>query len=233
MHQHFPHDPGKVEEDLSKHHKGKRLLNPMDRVSEILFGLIMALTFTCTIGIANSDRTEIRHLLIAALSCNLAWGLVDAIMYIIGVLADTTRTKTIVNFVRNSSDAAKARRFIADALPPIVAKVTTDEELERVRRKLVDLPESSLNIRLAIRDFKNALAIFLLVFISTFPVVIPFLLIADTNLALRISNLVAIVLMFLCGWSLAKYVGANKWIMSISITLIGVVLVFITIILGG
>ena len=38
--------------------KFKLLLNPMDRVAEILFGLIMALSFTCSIGIANqgADR---------------------------------------------------------------------------------------------------------------------------------------------------------------------------------
>ena len=56
--------------------KFKLLLNPMDRVAEILFGLIMALSFTCSIGIANRGPTEIRQLLIGAIGCNLAWGIV-------------------------------------------------------------------------------------------------------------------------------------------------------------
>jgi VIT1/CCC1 family predicted Fe2+/Mn2+ transporter len=77
------------------------------------------------------------------------------------------------------------------------------------------------------------MALFFLIFVSTFPVVIPFVFIQDTRLALRISNLVAIVMMFLCGWSVAKYVGFSKWKMSISIVVIGVVLVAITIALGG
>jgi hypothetical protein len=56
----------------------KALLNPLDRAAEVLLGLIMALTFTCSISIANTGGTEIRHLLITAIRCNLAWGLVDA-----------------------------------------------------------------------------------------------------------------------------------------------------------
>ena len=63
----------------------KSLLNPLDRAAEILFGLIMALTFTCSISIANTHTTEVRQLLIAAIGCNLAWGLVDATMYLVGI----------------------------------------------------------------------------------------------------------------------------------------------------
>ena len=51
-----------------------RILDPMDRISEVLFGLIMALTFTCTLGVA---AAEVRTMLIGALGCNLAWGIID------------------------------------------------------------------------------------------------------------------------------------------------------------
>jgi hypothetical protein len=51
-----------------------RVLEPMDRMSEVLFGLIMALTFTCTIGIVTADDVQVRTMLLAALGCNLAWG---------------------------------------------------------------------------------------------------------------------------------------------------------------
>ncbi len=54
--------------------KFKLLLNPLDRVAEILFGLIMALSFTCSINIATKRPAEIRQLLIGAIGCNLAWG---------------------------------------------------------------------------------------------------------------------------------------------------------------
>src|SRR5690349_2783228 len=103
--------------------KSKRLLDPLDRAEEILFGLIMTLTFTCSISIANAKATDVRQLLIAAISCNLAWGIVDATMYLIGVLAQRNRNKLIFDYVRNSTEPDKSREFIAGSLPPIVASI--------------------------------------------------------------------------------------------------------------
>lgn len=213
--------------------RGKTLLNPFDRISEILFGLIMALTFTCTINILESARSEVRATLIAALGCNIAWGLVDAVMYILGVLSERGRNKTILHYVRTTRDAENARAFIGDALPPLLASVLTTQQLDDLRKSLLNIPESSIRVRLTSLDFKTAGGIFLLVFVSTFPVVIPFLLISDAQLALRVSNLVAIILMFICGWLLAKYGNFNRWLTSISLTVIGVLLVGLTIMLGG
>lgn len=213
--------------------KPKPLLNTMDRVSEILFGIIMTLTFTCSIGIANTKNTEIRQLIIAAISCNIAWGLVDAIGHIVSTIVQQSRNRTVLKSVLTASDADKARRYISDSLPPSIASVLEAAELEQIRNKLASLPDSGLQVRLTMRDLKRSLMIFSLMFISTLPIVIPFIFIRDTQLALRISNLVAIVLMFLCGWSLARYVGSNKWLMSFGLTLVGTVLVLITIVLGG
>ena len=212
----------------------KPMLSPTDRAAEILFGLIMALTFTCSVGIANKGGTEIRQLLIGAVGCNLAWGLVDATMYLIGVLLRRSRSKAISDFVRRSSHAEKAREHISHALPPVIVSAIGTEGLEQIRDKLTRLPDTTtVDTRLTARDFQEALVIFFLIFTSTFPVVIPFIFIQDTNLALRVSNLIAIVMMFLCGWSVAKYVRCNKWTMSFSMVAIGVILVAITIALGG
>jgi len=213
--------------------KVKLLLNPMDRVAEILFGLIMALSFTCSINIATRGPAQIRELLIGAIGCNLAWGIVDATMYLIGVLARKCRSKKMFDAVRNSSQASKARQYISDALPPAIASAIGIEGLDEIRNKLVPMPETSVHVRLKRQDVKEAIAIFFLIFISTFPIVIPFVFINDPVIALRVSNIVAIIMMFFCGWSVAKYVGYNRWRMSIAITLIGIMLVAITIGLGG
>jgi len=220
-------------DDSSKKYSSSALLNPIERISEILFGLIMALTFTCTISVAEADRAEVRTTLIAALGCNIAWGLVDAVMYILAMLAERGRNKIILNYVRGTGNAETARGYIADALPPLIASVTTDETLETMRRSLKEIPEENLKVRLTAKDLKTALGIFILVFISTFPVAIPFMIVKDPQPALRISNLVAIILMFICGWLLARYGGYNKIITSLTLTVIGVALVALTIRLGG
>jgi hypothetical protein len=211
----------------------RTLLNPLDRAAEILFGLIMALTFTCSISVANSRGTETRHLLIAAIGCNLAWGLVDATMYLVGIMARRSRNYEIFHAVRNSPDSRRAGKFISDSLPPIVASVIESNEMEQIRSRLITVAEPNRRLRLTTRDVQKAAAIFFIMVVSTFPVVIPFVFIGDTNIALRVSNLVAIVMMFLCGWSVARYVGFSKWAMSLAMVLIGTLLVAITILLGG
>jgi len=213
--------------------ESKSLLNPLDRAAEILFGLIMALTFTCSIGVATKGHTQIGELLVGAIGCNMAWGLVDAVMYLTGVLARRSRNKIMFDSVHNPSQIQAARRHISDALPPIVASTIGTDGVEQIRNQLIKVPNVSPRVRLTGDDLKKALALFSLIFISTFPVVVPFVLIHDPGTALRISNVIAIVMMFLCGWSVAKYVGFNKWLMSAAMVSIGILLVAITIALGG
>jgi VIT1/CCC1 family predicted Fe2+/Mn2+ transporter len=213
--------------------ESKRLLNQVDRAAEILFGLIMALSITCSISIANAHHSEVRQLLVGAIGCNLAWGFVDATMYLIGVLVRRNRNKIIFDLIQNSSETDRARKYISDALPPIVASVIETEGLEEIRLKLINLPNTTRQVRLKVRDLYKAIGLFCLVVISTLPVVVPFVFIHNTRLALRVSNLVAVVIMFCCGWSVAKYAGFGKWEMSLAMVLIGIILVAVTIALGG
>src|SRR4051794_6286993 len=201
----------------------RRLLNPVDRISEILFGLIMALSFTCTIRIAHVDRTDVRDELFAAIGCNTSWGLVDAIMFILTELAERRRNVTILDHVRNTNNEEKGKQFIADALPPIIASVLDNGQMEYIRKALLVVPESSIRLGVTLTDVKMAAGIFLLVFLSTFPVALPFVLTGDVQLAFHISNLVAILLLFFSGWLLAKYSGYNRWLTSLVITFIGII----------
>ena len=52
----------------------ERLLDPVDRISEILFGLIMAVTIVGSLSIATAGQNEVRTVLTGALGCNVAWG---------------------------------------------------------------------------------------------------------------------------------------------------------------
>ena len=211
----------------------KRLLNPIERISEILFGLIMALTFTCSISVINSDRSEARDMLIGAIGCNIAWGLVDAVMFLMMVMTEKGRGFMIFNFIRKSNRVEQAQDHISASIPPVIAGVMQRQELEEIRKRLLLVKEDPEILKMNFRDFKMALGIFILVFLSTFPVVIPFLVIRDLQTALRVSNATAIVMMFCCGWLLGKYAGRNSWMMGFLMSLIGIALVLITIALGG
>ena len=214
-------------------HRKKRLLEPIDRISEILFGLIMALSITCTISVTNATEARLRDLLFAALGCNIAWGLVDAVAYILTKLAVEGHNKSILQFIFKAKHPEKARAFIADSLPTSIASVLKSEDLKQLRKSLLELPSEDLKPRVTWDDLKISLAIFLLVVLSTIPISIPFLFIDNVGIAIRVSNLVAVILMFTCGWLLAGYSGYNKVKTGLFMTLLGVALVAITIALGG
>jgi hypothetical protein len=211
----------------------KRVLEPYDRISEVLFGLIMVLTVTGSLSIAEAGPEAIRTMLLGALGCNLAWGIIDGVLYLLGCLAEKGKGLLILRAVRKATDPQKAQRLIADALPPLVASILQPAELETMRQRLKDLPEPPERARLGNSEWLGALGVFLLVFLSTFPVVIPFIFMKDTWLALRVSNAIAIAMLFLTGYAFGRVTGRHPWVTGVSMVIIGAVLVGLTIALGG
>ena len=211
----------------------KRVLEPYDRVSEVLFGLIMVLTFTGSLSIAEAGREAVRTMLLGALGCNLAWGIIDGVLYLMGCLAEKGKGLLTLRAVRKATDPQKAQRLVAGALPPLVASILKPEELEAMRQRLKDLPEPPERARLGKNEWLGALGVFLLVFLSTFPVVIPFLFMKNAWLALRVSNTIAIAMLFLTGYAFGRITGRHPWVMGVSMVILGAILVGITMALGG
>ena len=159
------------------------MLDPIERVSEVVFGVLMAMTFIGAMNVATAGREEVRTVMKAALGCNIAWGLTDAVMYVVAVVTERTR------------------------------------ENERPR--------------LGAKDLRGAIGVFLLVALSTFPLVVPFLLMRELGPALLASRLVAISMLFLGGWFLARHAGGNRWLGGLGLAGIGAVLLGAIVALGG
>ena len=210
-----------------------RLMSPIERVSEILFGLIMALSFTCALSVTETDRIGVKEMLFGAIGCNIAWGVIDAIMYLMIEISQRGRNVAILNYVKNTHDEEKAREFIVETLSPEIAAIMGKQSLENIRRDIIQAGPKTARSGISGRDLKMALGIFLLVFLSTFPVALPFALIHDVRLALRISNAIAIILLFIGGWVLARYSSYNKFRTGLYLALLGIGMVFLTISLGG
>lgn len=211
----------------------KRILDPTDRFSEILFGQIMVMTFTCTLSVAEAGREDVRTMLVGALGCNLAWGIVDGVMFVINTVALRARGHVLLRRLKAAADPAAGRRIIADTLPDRVAEAIGDDALESMRRKLAALPDPATGVSVRAQDFVPAGAVCLLVFLTTFPVTIPFMIFTSVKPAMRVSNLIANVILFLLGYSLGRYTGSHPWRLGFAMLLLGVTLVAITILLGG
>jgi hypothetical protein len=211
-------------------------LDPGERLGELLFGLIMVLTFTLGAGIElQGDRSATRELLIAALACNAAWGVIDAAIYLMSRLSERGRIHRIVKHVQAAERREQALAVVARELderipaivkPEIRAALEADV-LEKVRA--LPLPPT----RVTVDDLWAGLAVFWLVFLTALPAVLPFLVLPDARIAMRVSNAILIGMLFYVGWRWAAYTGASPWRTGLFMATLGVVLVVVAIALGG
>lgn len=213
--------------------ESRTVLDPIERSSEIMFGLIMALTFTCTISVASSSRADVMTMLAGALGCNIAWGLVDAAMYLLAQIVSREQRRSLAQDIASASPP-EARRLLLDNFPDGVDKVFKTSDLDRLAGAIRAMPKSPRRAAPTADDLRGAAHIFLLVFLSTLPVALPFLLMTDVGIALRTSNAIAVVLLFIVGTGLGKHMKWEPyWVTGLSVALFGALLVAITIALGG
>ena len=208
------------------------MLDPLDRISEVLFGLIMAVTIVGSLSIATAGQAEVRTVMIAALGCNIAWGLVDAVMYVLRGVAERARLWKLGQRVRGS-DAATAQRLIAQALPDHLASILGEAEIEIMRQRLLARPPDADPL-LRGRDFLEAACIFALVVFATFPVVLPFVFFADTGRAMSASQAMTVVMLFIAGLGFGRYAGhAHPWHTGLAMAVFGALLIAVVKALGG
>jgi hypothetical protein len=209
------------------------VLSPVDRVSEMLFGLFMALTFVGAVSVAGAGSEEVRTMFAAALGCNLAWGLVDAVMYLVRTVTDRGRSLTLVHSVRAAPDAETGRRLIERSLSRTVAGLVSSTEIEAIRQRIVALSAVPARPALKRDDLLASLAIFLIVVASTFPVVLPFLVIADAGTATTWCRAIALAMLFVGGLALGRYAGYGSWKVGFMMAGLGAALVVAINALGG
>ncbi|MGC3948297.1 MAG: VIT1/CCC1 transporter family protein [Chryseolinea sp.] len=208
------------------------VMNPVDRISEVLYGLIVVLSFTGTVSVFTGHQ-EIKKLLWAALGCNAAWGIVDAIMFLMDALINRGHLRSVINRVKASNDQKNIRTMLAEEVDPLVIHLLHNEEINRVIDRLKELPSTSKHSLLIWPDVVNAMKIFCLVFIGTLPVALPFAFFQDVSVAMRVSNGIAIAMLFVGGYFVASYAGFRRIPTALAYVAIGGFLVFITIKLGG
>lgn len=193
----------------------------------------MVLTFTGSLSIAEANHGDVRTMLIGALGCNLAWGFIDGVLYLMGSLAEKGASLAMLCALRQASDPKQAHRLIADAVPSSLASVLKSEDLEMLRQRLCELNVPTARPQLTAGDWLGAFAVFLWVFLTTFPVAIPFIFMSNPVIAMRLSNAIAIAMLFLAGFAYARYLGRSPWLVGLGMVALGGLLVGLTIALGG
>lgn len=213
-------------------------LDPATALSEVLFGLIMTLTFTLSAGLIIEDegREGARQLLIAVIGCNIAWGIIDGALYLTGELFNRGRLRKLAHAIRKAPSHTIAVAHVSAELDPLLTQVLKPSDRESLYEQIVDGIETKPHgdvVRIEREDWKGAIASFWLVLLSSLPAAAPFLLMDNARLALRVSNALLLGLLFLTGYWWARYTLGKAWLIGTAFLGIGLVLVIAAIALGG
>jgi hypothetical protein len=213
-----------------------RHLDPASRMGEILFGLIMVLSITLTAGLTVAEGREgVRQLLIAALGCNLAWGFIDGIMYVMNCMAERSVRSRLIRAIQTAPREDVALDMIRSELEPELESLAGSPDRQTFyRATLKHLAGGGvLKTTLEKGDLYGGLACFWLVFISCLPVVAPFLIFSEPTRALRVSNFILLALLFAVGHKWAAYANANRLLFGLAMVVIGLTLVGVAVLLEG
>jgi VIT1/CCC1 family predicted Fe2+/Mn2+ transporter len=211
-------------------------LEPADRLNEVLFGLIMVLTFTLTAGLTVEDGPDAsRELLIATLGCNLAWGVIDGAMFLMSALLERSRRVRVLAAVQHATDEATALAAIDRVLDGTVLSIAPPGERARIARTVAEVARRLPAARTRVHrdDVYGAIASGLLVMLATLPAVLPFLVMDDARRALRVSNFLLIGLLFATGHAWGRHAHVGPWRAGFVFLLVGLALVGTAILLGG
>jgi VIT1/CCC1 family predicted Fe2+/Mn2+ transporter len=213
------------------------LIDPSDALAEALFGLIMALSFTIGARLVMGDEgLNAQELVLATLGCNVAWGIIDAVLFLLGVRLQRSNRAGFFEKIKNAHDEASALAAIAAELSignePLRLKSGDHDELHRLILALAKRG-SPLNAALSKDDLLGAFIVFVIVAATAVPATIPFLIIADDFLALRVSNLLLIALLYATGHGWARFSAAPPFWVGTALTFLGLALVAVALMLGG
>jgi hypothetical protein len=211
-------------------------LDPAERLGEVLFGLIMVLSFTLGASVElGGDRDATRELLIAALGCNTAWGVIDAALYLMNRLSERGRVYRLVRAIQDAPGDEPALAMVARELDDRISGMVGPELRGALAREMLARLRAGDpgRTRIGWADLRAALVVFLLVFLTALPAVVPFLVVQDPRIAIRTSNAVLLGLLFAAGWRWAEYTGASRWRTGLFMLVLGVLLVAIAIAMGG
>jgi hypothetical protein len=208
------------------------VLSPFERGGEIVFGILMAVSVTAATEIAASGETGVRQLMVAALACNLAWGIIDAAMFLLQQQFERFRNHRTMLELRAIAPEDAFRERVRAELPPLLGPTLTPDTLARIRVVVQSYSQRRPPFW-SLQEFGVAGIICALVFGSTFLLVVPFMVLQDPWLALRGSHAVAVVMLFLIGWRIGRWSGASALGSGAAFAAAGAALAVLCVALGG
>lgn len=220
------------------------MLDPIDRLSETVFSILILLTFTLAFRLirlsGNADQAlpdgSANELLIGALGAILAWGIIDGVMYALLSVFARGESHRLLRNIQAAESEQEAVGVIADELDYFLEPISEESVRQGLYRSVLEHLRDSQprKIGLTGEDFTGALAHVLVAFIAVLPSLAPLVLLGQNyDLAISVSNLVSFVVLFIVGYRWGKYTGGNPWKTGLLLMAVAVIMVLIAILLGG
>ena len=220
------------------------LLDPIDRLAETIFSVLILLTFTFAyrvfrLGLDPYTPIPPDYLLdlaLAALGAAVAWGLIDGVIYaLLSVLERGEKHRFLAN-VQAAATEEEGIAAVAEELDYVLEPITGSEQRRQLYVDVLDHLRNSQAkpVTLTRDDLLGGLGSALVAVLAVLPSLVPLVLFRDTYwLALRASNFVSFGVLFYTGYQWGRYSGTNPWRMGLTLVIVGLALALIAISMGG
>jgi hypothetical protein len=222
-----------------------RLLDPIDRLSETIYSVLILLTFTLAYRIIRvgaepvAAPESIRYandLLIASLGAIVAWGVIDGLMYILMEVFQRGERHRFLHLIQTAADETERVNILADELDYVLEPITDETERQHLYQGMLSHLRRAQPRPIGFRrdDFAGALGTLVVAVIAVIPSLIPLIVLRNNyDLAIRVSNIISFIVLFHAGYTWGTYTGVNPWRTGLILVGAGVVMVAIAIPLGG
>jgi hypothetical protein len=204
--------------------------------SEPMFGVIMVVCFTSVLrAYPQAAEKIIGTVLLSALFCCIAWGLVDGVFYAWEAHYELDKKKKLQSLAQAPAGSKKGRELVEDDLGDTIVDLMDEKDKEQIYQ-IVEKNVSGVDLgRVSLKDDVVTVAIaFGLVVGSSIIVILPFLIFSPVMNALKISNITGIFLLFFMGYWREEDTRITKKLITGGFTaLVALIITIVTIVLGG
>ncbi|MCC6167205.1 MAG: hypothetical protein IT329_08270 [Caldilineaceae bacterium] len=221
-----------------------RLLDPIDQLSEAIYSILILLTFTLAYrmirlgGAEDSSLTDeyANSLLIAAFGATVAWGIIDGIMHVLVSVLERGESYRFLRKIQAAGTEQGGVEVIAEEVDYLLEPITSSGERQMLYRSVLPhLREGRpRKIGVKLEDFAGALGCVVVAVIAVLPSLVPFLLLrGNYYLAIRLSNVVSFIMLFVAGYFWGAYTGSSPVKTGLLLVMAGVLMMLVAIPLGG
>jgi VIT1/CCC1 family predicted Fe2+/Mn2+ transporter len=222
----------------------QRWLDPIDRLAETIFSILILLTFTLAFRIIRlgDDPTQpipssyLNELLVGAAGATLAWGIIDGIMYALLSMFERGEQERLVRRLHAAVTEEEGIQVVADELDYLLAPLSGEQPRRYLYRDVLEnaLTRRPQTVRLSQQDIAGGLSSVVVAMIAVLPSYVPLLLFHDNPaFAIRASNVISFAVLFVAGYQWGKYTGTNPWSTGSMLAGFAALMVLIAIPLGG